>query len=244
MENILTKPAASVTPSAATGTVVLTASASVFSSADEGKVFRGGGGRGRVVEYLSPTTVSVTLEKDITFVVPQVLTPRTIAQNAWSLDAEFTVFTGLWAYEGATVRPFADGQVQPDQVVAGGQITLPIPASKVLVGFPYRGIIKTLPIDIENESQAHRRVSVKETVLRMDRSAGLKVGPALDDLQYLRDRTSENYNEATGLRSEVDILPVEGGYHFGPGVYIVQDAPLPATLLSLTHMLDIGDDKN
>ncbi|MGV8293997.1 hypothetical protein ACV36C_34510, partial [Pseudomonas aeruginosa] len=44
------------------------------------------------------------------------------------------VWTGLEHLEGKTVQVRADGTKQPDQVVIGGQITLPGPAVDVQIG--------------------------------------------------------------------------------------------------------------
>jgi len=62
------------------------------------------------------------------------------------------VFGNLTHLEGCQVVALADGAVIRDRdighplVVTGGQITLPRPASKVVIGLPYDAWIRTLPI--------------------------------------------------------------------------------------------------
>ena len=61
-----------------------------------------------------------------------------------------TVFSGLEHLEGETVDILADGEIQAQQVVTSGQITLGAAASVVHVGLPYTSYLQ--PLDLEGGS--------------------------------------------------------------------------------------------
>jgi hypothetical protein len=58
-----------------------------------------------------------------------------------------TIVVGLEHLEGREVQPVVDGAVHPKVTVVSGQITLDYPGEEVIVGLPYSGILKTLPLD-------------------------------------------------------------------------------------------------
>ncbi len=62
-------------------------------------------------------------------------------------EVPFTVVDGLDHLEGQTVQILADGAIQPDQAVSGGEVTLTIDATHAHVGLQYTPKLVTLPIE-------------------------------------------------------------------------------------------------
>lgn len=241
-----TTPAATLTPAAYTGTSInFTASAAVFSAGDVGKVIRSPMGKARVTSFTSTTVVVADIERDFeTQPEDDSNEPRVIASGDWTLDAEVTTVTGLWHLEGETVRVFADGNVQDDQTVSGGAITLATAASKVLVGLKYVARLRTLPLAIVGQNMEGRYKNVNGLAVRMHESRGLAYGTELDYLYEMKDRTDEVYGEPTRLQSKIKQVPVEDAWDPDAQVYFQQSYPLPATVLGYTLDVNIGDEKD
>lgn len=148
--------------------------------------------------------------------------------------AATTTITGLWHLEGETVKVLADGAVHNDVTVADGTITLEQEASVVHVGLGYNCDGQTLPPVIEaaafgqsikkNANRAH--VRVHETV-------GLKVGPAFDKLREIKWRTDEAYGTPPEQRTGRFNVGLTPAWDDDAPLCFRQDAPLPATVVSL-----------
>lgn len=83
----VSNPAATLTPSAVTGTVDLTASAGVFSAADVGQYINGNGGRARIISFTSTTVVKAYMETpfyDTTAIASGSWDKETGYEDAWS----------------------------------------------------------------------------------------------------------------------------------------------------------------
>lgn len=84
----VSNPAATLTPSAVSGNVKLTASASVFSASHVGQYINASPqGRAKIVQYLSGTEVNVVTEYPF-------FNTSTIAQNSWELE---TGYEAVWS---------------------------------------------------------------------------------------------------------------------------------------------------
>ncbi|EHD22078.1 MULTISPECIES: hypothetical protein [Brenneria] len=85
-----------------------------------------------------------------------------------------TAWAGLEHIEGKTVDIVADGSVMPQQVVSGGEVTLPRPAKSVEIGLHYDTSIETLTPEVattEGTTQnAKKRTS--EVVMRFLETTG------------------------------------------------------------------------
>lgn len=237
-----TYPAATVTPSATSGTITLTASASVFSAGDVGKVYRGGGGKGTVTGYTSGTQVSVKLVRDITAVIPETEIPVDLAEGEWALDAPFSSVTGLWHLEGEEVAILADGNVKPNATVTNGTVSLSSPATKVTVGLPFQCVAQTLPPTSATEIIEGKRKNIIGSAVRVHDSRGLKVGSSLDKLYEMKERTVELYGEPVELQRSNKYILIAADWDENGQTYYVQDYPLPASVLGLVTDLDVGDD--
>jgi hypothetical protein len=178
------RPPASLTASAASGSVVFTASAAVFDGVNTGKpgqVIRMGGGKAIVTGYLSPTQVTGNITVPIAAVVPDVAAnlpqiPLPAAPGAWSIGTPVTSVSGLNHLEGMTVTGLADGAVIPPTVVTNGTIALVNPATQVVVGLPFQAQIQSLHLQKPGEEIQDERKRVIGVTVRLEQSRGVKLG--------------------------------------------------------------------
>jgi hypothetical protein len=76
----------------------------------------------------------------------------------------------------------------------------------------------------------------------MHDSRGLKIGTSLDGLVAFKERSDEPMNEPTRLQNGMkEPLHIPAGFSRDAQFYIVQDDPLPATILSLIPEYVLGD---
>ena len=156
-----------------------------------------------------------------------------------------TTISGLDHLVGETVAVLADGAVHPDCVVdSNGRITLQHEASKVHVGLPYTSTIKTLPVVIEQMAAGALGVTkrIHKTTARFYETVGAKIGRDLNHLDVIPFRTtSDPMDTAVPLFTGDKIIDFAGDYDTTSELYIVQDQPLPMTVLAIITELGVGD---
>ncbi len=155
-----------------------------------------------------------------------------------------TVITGLDHLNGAAVSILADGNVQPQQVVSGGQITLQYAAQTVTVGLKYIAQLQTLcmePEGMTTQVQDYRK-KISAVAVRVTDTRGLKVGPSFSDLVEIKMRSSVNYmGTAIPLFTGDQRVVTDNQYLVEDDVCIQQDQPLPCTILGVIPEVTIGD---
>jgi len=150
---------------------------------------------------------------------------------------------GLTWLEGKTVAILADGAVHPPCVVTGGAIVLESKASRVQVGLPITADLHTLPFvaALQDGSFAQGRVkNVNRVSLRVHRSAGIWVGPSVDELTEDKPRSTEPYGAPPALKSEEIDVMLSPDWSDGGQVFVRQSDPLPLTIVSLTVQVALG----
>lgn len=155
--------------------------------------------------------------------------------------APATVITGLSHLEGETVQVLADGATHPDAVVSGGQITLQAAASVVQIGFPFVSRLETLDIDAgaADGTAATRRRRIGDVGVRLFQTLGCKIGyvhpdTGADQLEELLFRTEFMPMDASPPLFTGDKVISGGGFWDRQcRVLVVQDAPLPLTVLGI-----------
>lgn len=176
-------------------------------------------------------------------------TGKADATDCWFLDcalkysgAPATVISGLAHLEGQTVSILADGQVQPRQVVTGGAVTLSRAFSTVLVGLPYTSRVRTLSIDMQmaDGSNAPRKKRIRSVSVHTLDTVGGMAGPP-DDIRLLTPSGGGIMSAATPLSSETHKIVPVGRWTEAGQVELVQEDPLPFTILSITPEFDQED---
>lgn len=221
------RPAASVTVTGLIGDVTLTASAGVFAAADVGKVFAGGGARGIVTAYISPTAVSVTLTRPITNVNFQTSVAATIPQGSWWLNPYVSVITGI-PHEGATLGVIADGKRQSDKVVVGGSITLDFPAAMVRVGFTAQAKLTTLPPPADG-----KLINILGASVYYRNATTLNYGAGNYAPYEAPLRTTEPWAEPNFQSPDEQFLYVNGSFARNDKITLTIDDGLPAEILRI-----------
>lgn len=154
------------------------------------------------------------------------------------------VFGGLGHLEGETVQVMADGAVHPAVTVTDGQITLTRPASVVHVGLGYLSKLKTMPVEAgaaAGTAQAKRK-RIHEVNLRILDSMGGLVGDREDNLDRIPTGVGlAGMGNAPPLFTGDHTLMFAGRYDRTGQVLVVQDLPLPLTLLSITMTLQTNE---
>jgi len=163
--------------------------------------------------------------------------------NAFFVDSGITyngaatkTITGLDHLEGETVAVLADGAYAGTFVVSGGSITLNVAASIVHAGLPFTGTIQTLKphADLADGTAQGRQAQVVDMIVRVKDSGPFKVGRDESNLDTIQDpeitqTLGGSYPLFTGdLRCNF-----EGQIDRDISIYIVQDKPMPLTLVSI-----------
>lgn len=215
-----------------------------FTAADIGKIIRLGGGKAEITDVLGINTARVKWLRPFTDFIPETEIPLGQPAGSWTLDSEFTEFFGLAHLEGMTVVALADGNVFKDLVVQQGKVTLPVAASRVTVGLGYRCILRTLPPSSQQIVMENKRKKVYGVYMRNLKSRGIKTGGTLDNLYEARERVDEEMGQPIREISGVQGVLIDTDWDINGQTYIVQDNPLPATVLGLVVDADMGDDQS
>jgi hypothetical protein len=242
-------PNATLTLSAATGTVTGVASSAVFSSADTGKVLRGlYGGKG-VVTYVNTTTISLAIEVDgngspgFPTIPNEGVNPQLLLSGNWLMGKPTTTVRGMDHLVGKTVKALADGVVYDNLVVnSDGVVTLPNAASYITVGLSFTAKLQTLYLDTGEPTIQGKRKFLPRLTARVEDTRGIQVGPTFDNLvEYSAPSLGGPYAVPTPLITDDLISPIPWDWTKFGQVCVLLDYPLPATILGLIPEVVIGD---
>jgi hypothetical protein len=156
-----------------------------------------------------------------------------------------TTLSGLSHLEGQTVSVLADGSTHPDRVVSSGAITLNRSATKAVVGLAYNSILQTMRIEggaAEGTSQGKTK-RISKVVLRLFETVGVKVGPALNNLEAIPFRTTSSpmgSPVSTFLAGDKEI-EFNDDFNSDGFIFVKQDQPLPCSLLAIYPTLVTSD---
>jgi hypothetical protein len=159
-----------------------------------------------------------------------------------TFDSPVTEVDGLTWLEGQTVAVLADGGVQSEKVVTGGSITLDHAASVVQIGLPYTADLQTLPAVLQVDGYGQGRVkNINRCWVKVYQSSGVFIGPDMDHLTEIKQRTTEPWGSPPELQStELEVLTTPSWQTSGQ-VYIQQQDPLPIEVVGLTLEVVLGD---
>lgn len=192
-----------------------------------------GGATKRYIERFNPT--EWTAKEDAFFV-----------DSGLSYSGAATgTFAGLDHLEGKTVSILGDGAVFPNQVVTGGAVTLPDGAEveTAHIGLPFTTIIEPMRLDVDNivgitQGQTKR---ISEINLRFLNTLGCKVGDKLTTVRTLSFRdTAMAMDESPPLFTGDKQYEFDGDFDYDVPVFIVQDQPLPLTLLAIVIRYEVA----
>jgi hypothetical protein len=234
-------PAATLTPAAASGTgVAFVASASIFSAPQVGSVIRIGGGIATITGFVSGTKVTCAITQPITSVFTSGL-PIPQTSGNWTIWTTATTFTGLAQLEGQTVTALADGVVVPGLTVSNGSITLPNPATKVLVGIPYLPQLQTLPLDAGQPTIQGKRKRTGPMSVKVRDTRGLSVGRTFQTLVNIKDGGPPMLSAFPNLVFGDEWVVLDALFDPYGQVCFQQNNPWPATIMAFIPDVELGD---
>lgn len=157
-----------------------------------------------------------------------------------------TSISGLDHLANETVAIWADGAIQPEAQVIGGNVALGSSAAKAQIGLPYPHTLKTLKV--ESGSSAGTAVGKTKrihgvTAVVLD-SHTIDIGPETDDLKFFDFReVSDAMDTGTPLFTGERYISFNGNYATDTRIIIESDAPAPFFLLALAPELKTSDVK-
>jgi len=228
-------PAATLTPAATTGTVTFTAGSSVFSASDVGRHIRSGTAKAIITAYTSGTEVTARIVVDF---------PSTsaISSGSWTLSSDSV--SGYDHLEGESVVILADGAVHPNVTVASGVVELNAQYTTVHVGLGYTQAMRTLHLEGGSATGTSygSRSRLTTLVMRFFESVGAKYKASTGDLKDLTFRNiSDISDEGVPLFSGEKEVKPPAGWGNQNWVEIVQEQPLPMTLLGYVAKIEVSD---
>lgn len=161
--------------------------------------------------------------------------------------APVTEVSGLSHLEGQVVDVLIDGATHPQRTVQAGSIPLQSAASVVQVGIPAPCRFATMSLEAgaANGTAQGKIKRITNVVMRLYRSLGGKLGGDPDNLEILEFRRPSNaMGRAVPLFSG-DTVPVpwREGYETISRIWVVNDQPLPMTVLGLMPIVQTQDDR-
>lgn len=158
--------------------------------------------------------------------------------------APATAFSGLDHLEGEEVSIFADGKVHPALTVASGAITLDYAASEVHVGLPFTSRFKTLRIEggVADGTAQGRKKRIAYADVRFENTLGGKMGTNEDRLEPINFATgADALSQSPPLFTGDKRVRFLGGFGTDGQLTIVQDEPLPMTILAIMPVLNVTE---
>ena len=150
------------------------------------------------------------------------------------------VWTGLSHLEGETVDIVADGVVMQQQVVSGGQITLPRNAFAVQIGLNFTTRIKTLTPEVSGNTGSGQGNSMRigEVTLRFLETIGCKINGQTIAFRNLGAQVLDQPPILFTGDHRLENLGWERGQ---ASLEIIQDQPLPFHLLCVIKKITNND---
>lgn len=175
-------------------------------------------GRFEIISYNSTTSVNVIVLQE----------PTANVYATWYMS--FTSLSGLSQYNGQTIGVCTDGGYLADFTVSGGAISFDSPQTSVIVGYRYKGIIKSFPLgfQVQAYNTSITMKSIAQITVRCVASVGGKVGTSLYDLEDVQElgQGDLNYLPPRPIDVSKDVQLADS-FQEDKCLYIVQDQPSP-----------------
>jgi hypothetical protein len=186
-----------------------------------------------ITGYTSTTVVTATANRDL----PESLQGAATAD--WGVAQK--TFTGMDHLEGKTCNVLADGNVHPQSTVSSGSLALQSAAVVVHAGLPITADIETLSITApKGETLLDKKKLITALRLMVEETRGIQVGPDVDHLVEIKQRSSENYDEATRATTGIMETRIPATWSKDGRCFIRQTDPLPATILAIIPDMAAG----
>lgn len=241
----LTRPLTSIEASGNSGTITITADDSVFLAGDVGKTIWLAGGRATIASFVSGTVITATTFEDLVTDEDGVI--PAIPRGRWGFGTEVTSVSGLLHLEGQTVRIWADGADAGTAVVQGEAVTLPWPASQVVVGLPFTSRWRSLKLSYgAQRGTALTQPKVPKTIGYVFHRTGETVlkGPSFEARKMkpiiVRRGNRDAYSSGVKLFTGEIIEAIDAEISTDPRTCIKISGPAPCTVVAyVPHIEEI-----
>ena len=200
------------------------------------------------VWLLTQKNINSVSRRHVEFLTPQ---DFGAVEDAFFVDSGLTYsgsattsISGLDHLNGEAVVVLADGATHANKTVSSGAITLDRSAVKVHVGLSYTSTLRTMRVEggaIDGSSQGKIK-RIHDVTVRFFQTIGAKVGPSSSSLDLIPFRSSaDEMDEALGLYTGDKEIEFKDGYTTDGYITVVQDQPLPMTVLAIFARLQTFD---
>lgn len=181
----------------------------------------------------------------------ELITTETNGANLFFVDSGIiqndktatTKVTGLWHLDGMEVTGIIDNVVLTTPLtVVNGAVTLPFAATKKVIGLAYRGMFKLLKVDAQMDTGTSVGLikRVISMIYNIYASSVFKVGETeatAKGIEFVRYDSVGTPTLFTGDAFDAGFI---AGNLRSPTVTVVQDSPLPLTVLSVVQEVEIA----
>lgn len=230
-----------LTLSAKTGNITITASSNIFEAKHFGRRIRAIDSNFGILGQA--TITAVTDARHVQATVVKAFSATSYSGGSWGVSVN--TMSGYEHLNGRTVQILADGCVQPDKKVVSGSFTLDLDAWVVLAGLGYRSYIQTMNIEegAMNGTAVGKKKRINDMAVRVWRTSGCRVGYDLDNLQEINYREpSVPMGTARPLTDGViDKIRYNQGWTIESDITIEQSRPLPMNILVIAPIVNEVD---
>jgi hypothetical protein len=150
-------------------------------------------------------------------------------------ETDASTIAGATWLEGKTVGILGDGANQPQRVITGGGISLQEPAKVVVIGLPYRSIVRPMNLNIPNaDTMQGRSIRIHQAALRVYKSLTCKFssddGATWDEV-FFRERIDHMDSSPRVFTGEKEVS-TGAGFSTEQAISLMQDRPFPLCVLS------------
>lgn len=162
---------------------------------------------------------------------------RSTARSDWAFA--HNSISGLSHLEGKVVDILSDGNVEAQQTVTGGAVTLTRPGAVIHVGLPIIADLETLSIASAQQNIRDKNKIITHVSMLVEESVGIMAGPDANHLtEYKQFRDS--YDLPPGEVDELIDLRIQATWSKQGRVFVRQAKPLPLTILAIIPDVSLG----
>lgn len=162
---------------------------------------------------------------------------RAAARTDWAFA--HNSISGLGHLEGKVVDILSDGNVEAQQTVTGGAVTLTRPGAVIHIGLPIIADMETLSIASAQQNIRDKNKIITHVSMLVEESVGIMAGPDANHLtEYKQFRDS--YDLPPGEVDELIDLRIQATWSKHGRVFVRQAKPLPLTILAIIPDVSTG----
>ena len=200
----------------------------------------GGAGAGKI--YSVRTTQSRIYQGDFTLVTntvesgSEVFTPALCTPNAQFICSCVTTVSGLDHLEGEDVVVLIDGAAGAGTVSGGALSISQRCACLVNIGLRYCVDIETLNVEVPSATTGTiqgKPKKITDVLIRFFKSRLPLVGPDVDNLLPMKQRSDEKWGDSAYLLSGDRVINIKPQWNSNGRIYIRQCEPVPLTILGI-----------